>query len=258
MTLAAYQELFHAAITRGGADPRAIDACFDGTASFPAADRLQLHADMWFWRQHDALADEFPAVHACVGAEGFPALCRDYLRAHPSEHADIGRLGRHLAAFLRADPAPGRASLGDLAALEWARSEVFSEADAGVVGRDAVRALPPVRFSRGRLRFVPALRLLALAHPAHDLWARAVGGEPQAPVAPSATWLVVWRAGFEVFHTAVDRHEAFALRAALGGATLLDVCARFAAVDEPVAAGFTALASWIDEGWVAAIDAGAG
>jgi hypothetical protein len=258
MTLAEYQELFHAVITQGGADPRVVAACFHGTASLPAADRLQLHADMWFWRQHDALLAEFPALQACVGAERFPALCRDYLRAHPSEHADIGRLGRHLAAFLRADPAAGRSDLGDLAALEWARAEVFSEADAGAVGRDAVRALPPERFSRARLRFVPALRLLALTSPAHELWSRAVAGEAPAPVADEATWLVVWRAGFEVVHAALDRHEALALRAALGGASLLDVCARFAAVDEPVAAGFTALASWIDEGWVAAIDARAG
>lgn len=258
MTLAEYQALFHATITQGEADPRAIEACFAGTPSLPAADRLRIYADMWFWRQHDALQAEFPALHASLGATRFPALCRDYLRVHPSEHADLGRLGRHLAGFLRAHPAPGRAELADLAALEWARSEVFSEAEARAVGREVVGALPPERFARARLRFVPALRLLALEHPAHERWARAVGAAPPGPIGPAETWLVVWRAGFEVFHAALDRHEALALGAALGGASLLDVCARFAAVDEPVAAGFAALASWIDEGWVAAIEARAG
>ncbi len=258
MTLADYQALFHAAITGGDADPRALARCFAGTPALPAADRLQIHADMWFWRQHDALRSEFPALHACVGADRFPALCRDYLRAHRSEHADIGRLGRNLPGFLRAHPPPERTDLGVLAALEWARAEVFAEADARAVGREAMRSLPPERFAAARLRFVPALRLLALAHPAHELWARAVGGTPPPQVLPSPTWLVAWRAGHDVFHTALDRHEALTLGAALGGGSLLDVCARFAAVDEPVAAGFAALASWIDEGWVAAIDAGAG
>lgn len=254
MTLAEYQALFHAAITGGDVDPRIVEGGFSGTPAFPAAERLGIYAEMWFWRQHDALQAEFPRLHAQLGPERFAALCRAYLRAHPSGHHDIGRLGHALAGFLRAFPSPDRADLGDLAALEWARSEVFFEAGSRAVGRDAIQGLGPERFARARLRFVPALRLLDLGYPAHELFVRAAGDGSSGPVPPAPTWLVVWRSEHEVFHTALDRHEALALRAALGGASLLDVCARFAAVDEPVSAGFAALASWIDEGWVAAIE----
>jgi hypothetical protein len=254
VNLAEYQALFHAAITKGGSDPRLLEERFAGTPSLPAADRLRIHGEMWFWRQREALEAEFPALAACLGPEPFSTLCRDYLGAHPSDHHDIGRLGRALAEFLRLHPPPGRTDLGDLAALEWARSEVFFEAEAAAVDREAIRALEPERFARARIRFVPALRLLQLAHPAHELWARATGGGPGTPVPPGATWLVIWRPEHDVFHSVLDRHEALALREALGGASLLDVCARFAAVDEPVTVGFTALASWIDEGWVAAIE----
>lgn len=254
MTLEETQALFHRAITRGDVAPDALDACFAGTAALPAARRLEIYAGMWFGRQVDALAAEFPAFHACLGAGRFTALCRDYLRAHPSDHHDIGRLGRHLPAYLREHPAPERSDLGDLAALEWARAEVFFAADASAIDRTAVQALAPGDLRAARLRFVPALRLLALEHPAHEPWLGAAAGKtpPAAPRAP--TWLAVWRAGHDVFHTVLDRHEALALRAAISGASLLDVCARFAAVDEPVAAGFTALASWIDERWVAAVE----
>lgn len=258
MTLEEVQELFHRAITRGDADPEAIDACFAGTPALPAARRLEIYGGMWFGRQVEALAAEFPALHACLGEERFTALCRDYLRAHPSGHHDIGRLGRQLPAYLREHPAPERSDLGDLAALEWARAEVFFAADASAVDREAVRALAPGDLRTARLRFVPALRLLSLEHAAHEPWLRAAAGTV-APAAPRAsTWLAVWRAGHDVFHTALDRHEALALRAAISGASLLDVCARFAAVDEPVAAGFTALASWIDERWVAAVEVARG
>ncbi len=254
MTLAETQALFHRAITEGDADPAAVEACFAGTPALPAAERLAIYAGMFLSRQVEALAAEFPALRACLGAERFAALCRSYLKAYPSAHHDLGQLGRHLPAFLRERPAADRGDLADLAALEWARSEVFFEADASAVDREAVRSLAPADFPRARLRFVPALRLLALSYPAHEAWLLSTSGEVAPPLPAAPTWLAVWRAGHDVFHTPLDRHEALALRAALSGASLLDVCARFAAVDEPVAAGFAALASWIDERWVAAVE----
>jgi len=181
-------------------------------------------------------------------------VCRDYLRVHPSEHHEIGRLGRHLPDFLRRHPAKERSDLGDLAELEWTRSLVFFEAKGEPVGREALSAIRPDEFTRARLRFVPALRLLSLAHPAHEPWLEAIRGGEAERATPARTELAVWRAGHEVYHAPLDRNEALALRAALDGATLLDVCARFAAVDEPVTAGFVALASWIDEGWVAGVE----
>ena len=253
MTLAETQALFHAAITGDLIDRLAVSPALRGTAELPAADRLRIYADMWFWRQEDALRAEFPAVAASVGEERFRLLCREYLRAHPSEHHDIGRLGRHLPAFLRRHPAPDRSDLGDLAELEWARSEVFFEGPSRVAGREALASLAPDEFPRARLRFVPALRLLSLEHPVHEPWREALRGEEPRPAHPSPTHLAVWRAGQDVLHAPLDGNEGTALRAALAGASLLDVCARFAAVDEPATAGFVALSSWIDEGWVSAV-----
>jgi hypothetical protein len=254
MTLAETQELLHAAITGGDTAPGALEACVAGTAALPAADRVGIYADMWLWRQVEALGAEFPAVRACVGEERFLALCRDYLRAHPSEHHDIGRLGRRLAGFLRRHPAPERSDLGDLAELEWTRSEVFFEAEAAPAGREALAALLPGAFTRARLRPVPALRLLELAHPAHLAWHLAQAGQVPRPAAPAATALAVWRAGHDVLHAPLEPDEARALRAALSGADLGEVCACFAAAARPAEAAVAALASWLDEGWVAGAD----
>lgn len=254
MTLAETQALFHQAITQGDADPRALEACFAGTPALPAAARLEIYAGMWFWRQVEALQAEFPALHACLGAERFTALARDYLRAHPSAHHDIGQLGRHLAAFLRDHPAPERTDLGDLAELEWARSEAFFAADGPVVDREAVRSLALEDFGAARLRFVAALRLLSLAHPAHEVWERALRGDPAAPAQAAPLGLAVWRSEGEVRHAPLEPDEASALQAALDGAGMLDVCERFAGAADPAAAAFAALASWIDAGWIAAIE----
>lgn len=253
MTLAQAQALFHAALTRGEVDPAELAACFVGGAAFPAAERLGVYADMWRGRQIEALRAEFPALSAALGEERFAALCGAYLEAHPSEHHDIGQLGRRLADFLRRHPAPERSDLGDLADLEWARSEVFFAAELEPVDRGALGALRPEDVPGARLRLVPALRLLALQHPAQRSWEAALRGE-EFVARPGDTRLVVWRRGDEVFHAPIDPVEADALRCALGGASLLDVCAHFAAAERPAEAGFAALASWVDEGWVGGVE----
>lgn len=258
MTLAETQALFHAAVAGAGANPAALEACFAGTPALPVAGRLGIYAGMWSARQVEALRAEFPALLACLGEERFEALCRDYLRAHPSEHHDIGRLGHALAAFLREHPAPDRDDLGDLAELEWTRSEVFFEgAAAGAPARrEALAALGPGGFSGARLRLSPALRLLRLDHPAQEAWGRARRDEDPAPTGPVATGLAVWRAGHEVFHAPLGEAEARGLGLALEGASLGQVCAAFSAEEDPAAAAFAALASWLDEGWVAGLEEG--
>ena len=71
-----------------------------------------------------------------------------------------------------------------------------------------------------------------------------------------ATGLAVWRAGHEVFHAPLGEAEARGLGLALEGASLGQVCAAFSAEEDPAAAAFAALASWLDEGWVAGLEEG--
>ncbi len=256
MTLAETQALLHALVTgQESVDPDALGACFTGTAGLPAAERVEIYANMWLWRQVDALRADFAHVAACLGDDRFLALCEAYVREHPSEHHDIGRLGRHLAAFLRRHPASERPDLADLAELEWARAEVFFEAGANPVGREALAGLAPRDFLEAKLRLVPALRLLVLDQDAAALWRRLERGEEHGPVEPGPVTLAVWRAGHDVFHATLDLDEALALELAIAREPLARVCAAFARREDPAGAAFSALASWIDEGWVAGVDA---
>src|SRR5437763_1002781 len=77
-----------------------------------------------------ALREDFPLVEKLLGAEGFSALASSYAAAYPSDHFSLGRFGRAFDTFLRERPARWRRDLADLAALEWARAEVFVERDA--------------------------------------------------------------------------------------------------------------------------------
>ena len=154
-------------------------------------DRLAVYANMFLFRQADALRADFPETAQRLGAERFLEVVRDYVRAHPSEHPDLGQLGRRFPAFL----AVACGELGDLPRLEWARCEVFFEREAEAIGVE--------EFSRTlRIRIVPALRLVGRT--------------------------AIWRRGFEVQETELPAEESRALELSLQGASFDEICGAFA------------------------------
>ena len=235
MNLAETQELFWE-LLQGRERP--LDA-FVGSADLPAEERVAIYARMFLHRQIDALREMFPKVVAALGDEAFFEVAARYVRQNPSEHPDLGQLGRKLAAFL------DRPDLRDLARLEWARGEVFEAPPAESLIPEVFTSLAqdPVEFMHYRVRLIPALRLLELDHDVAPLWDETAASAEQRP-----TRWVVWRSGFDVFHVAVDPDESRAVRLALAGAPLADVCA---ALDDPQRAT-EALQSWLAEGWIAA------
>jgi hypothetical protein len=252
VTLAETQALFHAAVT-GEVPPsrERLEACFAGTADLPAAARVGIYAGMYVARLLDALGATFPALRRLLGEERFAALGADYVRRHPSEHHDVGQVGRRLPDFLRSHPDPARPDLADLALLEWERQEAFfAPTPHGTLPPGAL-ARDPEAFPRTRLAFSPALRVLALEHDPTALWRALEAGE--APPAPErrAAAVAVWRVGFEVVHARVGEPEAEALLRALAGAPLAEVCEAFAPAEDPAREAFEALSSWLAEGWIA-------
>lgn len=253
MTLAETQAAFHALATRAEDPPSAAEELLVGSPDLPAAERIGIYADMYQWRLADALRDDYPKLAALLGDERFLALAEAYAREHPSDRPDLGQFGRHLPAFLRRSPTPERTDLAVLAELEWARSEVFFEAPAAPISPGALAALGTDAFLDARLVLIPALRVLDLDHDVATLWRRLEDGEQaDAPIA-RPTAVVVWREGFEVFHGRIALDEATALESAQAGESLATVCAAFGQRGDPAAAAFTALTSWLDQGWVAAI-----
>jgi hypothetical protein len=253
MTLAETQAAFHALATRSEAPPLAAEEFLVGSRELPATERTSIYADMYLWRLTDALREDYTKLAGVLGDDRFLALAKAYAREHPSEHPDLGQFGRHLPSFLRRFPGRERADLHDLAALEWARSEVFFDAPADPVGRDALAAIDPAAVSEARLELIPALRVLGLEHDVLTIWRRLEDGETSGPVLGVPTAVVVWRTGFDVFHTMIEPDEADALALGSAGERLAAICEAFGGREDPAAAAFAALASWFDEGWIASI-----
>jgi hypothetical protein len=247
MRLAELQERFFELATRAP-DARPAAECFVSTPDLSAEERLDIYANMFVWRQIDALREDFPKLAQLLGDEGFYATAESYLRAHPSTHPSLAQLGRHFASFLAESPGP-RPDLADLAGLEWARCEVFVEAHVLAATPGLVSGPDPAHIV---LRTVPALRLLSLRHEVLSLWKDLDDGKAAPLPRAQPTAVAVWRKEFVVFHVGLAAEEASALRRAMSGATLGEICEVFAERDDAVQVALSAVASWFAEEWIAA------
>jgi hypothetical protein len=255
MRLAEAQRLFAALVVRDAEiDPAIRDATLVGNGDLSAAERARIYSDMYLYRLVDALREDYPFLARLLGGDAFLALASEYVRAHPSQAPSLAHLGRHLPAFLRERPR-GRADLADLAALEWARATAFIAPDAEPIDIATLGGALADNPAAAHIVLIPSVRLLSLEYDAAALWSDLeAGGDPDPPHR-SATSLLIWRKGFEVFHAPVSADELASLAKVQRGATFGEACDSFAVLPEPARAAFDALASWCGEGLIAAIEA---
>src|SRR5580692_10735380 len=131
-------------------------------------ERLEIYNRQYWFRILGALAEDFPALRAVVGARAFEALSIAYLTAHPSRSFTLRNLGSKLADWLVANPqfAGRRHRLAiDVARIEWAFVEAFDSAERDPLTLEQIATLD----AESRLALQPHLRLLALEYPADDL-----------------------------------------------------------------------------------------
>ena len=222
-----------------------------GDDRLDAVARLDIYANMYFYRLRDCLAEDFPKLAAVLGGARFHNLVTDYLLEHPSCYWSLRELGRRLPAFLERHALSKEVPyLPSLAELEWARYEVFDLADAEPIARERIAALDHNQVSRLELTLIPACRLLSLDWSVADAW-RAVEnlpeGQGQAGITSAAatgqehghfeerppvaietpkqtpTHLRVWRRDGRVYHRGVASDERACLAELRQGATLARV-----------------------------------
>lgn len=240
----------HQAEDESGA-PSAILSEIRGDDRLGAEARVEVYARMYCARLIDALAEDYPRVAAALGGETFGALAHDYVTAHPSTHPSLRWFGREFADFLARRPhREFPRFVCDLARLEWARLAVFDAPDDEVLTLDALRRLPPDDWANLRLRLTPAVEILQVAWPVHQIW------EDDQVEAPrdwqsSDTWLRVWRQADKVYQASLDLVERAALMHVQAGETFAALCAGVAAVvgaDVAAATAGALVLRWVDDG----------
>ncbi len=277
---------------RGVVDERGLENLFTGDSGLPALERLDIYANMYFYRLLDCLAEDFPKVLAALGPERFHNLITDYLLRHPSEHPSLRHLGSRLPGFLASHPLSAEFPwVSDLARLDWARADLFDARDAVPLSRDALARLPQDRAGEARFSIVPAFALLRFEHEVVGYWRRleeieaAGGGDTSAhggatgnaarerteadaasdgdegherpdPPKRRSTAARVWRKDFVVYHRSLDVDEFRCLELARAGESSARICQGLAAgrsVAKATERAGRMIEGWLDDGILAGV-----
>lgn len=248
----------------GDATGASLEEWLVSDALLPATQRLEVYANAYFFRIRDALAEDYVALAAGLGEEGFHDLVTAYLCAHPPQRPSLRHAGERLADYLAHSPgaAPFRRRwpwAADLARLEWARADAFDAADAPVLDRTALAALPPERWSALRLYFDASVQLLRLDWPVQRAREATQRGAPFPSIdTPSPTVICVWRRRERVHDRALEPLEASLLDSARQGADFETLCGVAAAsLGETEAPAYAAgcLERWLRDELLVGMDA---
>ena len=239
--------------------PRGLEQWIRGDERLGAAQRLDVYANMYFFRLLECLGEDFPALHARVGHERFHALASEYLAVHPSQHPSLRRLGGALADFLETHPFAAEVGyLPDLARFEWALLAAFDAPDAAPLPAERLKELSAAQWPSLRLELTPSLRILEARAPVHEVWAAATESRELPPIDLRPTALRIWREDLRVFHRTIGAVERTALRCVERGESFAGMCeAAAAVVGEDSAASEVAalLERWLADQLIVGFDA---
>lgn len=247
-----------AALRAGGPGAvQALDATLRSDDRLSAAQRLDVYANAYFYRIHDALCDDYGALCATLGEAAFHDLVTAYLLTHPPSQPSLRHAGKDLADFLARSGAlesmRERVPWGpDLARLECAILDAFDAQDAPVVSRDELAAVDPEQWADLRFSFQPALRWVDTEWPVPRLRsAYDRGDDLPETLQRSAARVLVWRNEERVGYRTLDALEAGAIALATAGASFGELCEELAqrkGDDEAPGLAAAFLARWQTDG----------
>lgn len=228
---------------------------FRGSSTMSAEERVDVYAESYYWRLHGVLEEQFPLEAWLLGETRFRNLVTDFVLALPSANPDIRQLGARFPAYVRGHSLASQfAGLADLAAVDWALTEVLDAVDEPALDTQTLQSFPIERWPELRFTAARATRLLQSTWDFTELWRRRARGDA-APSPSELTrhdpkcWCFVWRESLDVYHRICDPGEGPALDAMMRHGTFEEVCdaARDSAGPNDVAAWLT---RWIGAGAV--------
>jgi hypothetical protein len=231
--------------------PRAI-LPIKGDDRLSSEERLDIYANMYFYRIRDALKEDFPVLLKVLGEIGFHNLITDYLLKFPSTHYSLRYAGQHLARFLKHHPfSQKKTYLSDLAQMEWALLEAFDAPDSEVLMKKDLEMIKPEQWSGLHLQLIPSFCLIKFDKRIDQIHEKVLGGKPLTRMKPEKVFLKFWRYEFKVFYRPVDNLEQKLLKEIQDGATFGELCEKVAKkmdANRAVSVIASYLHSWIQEG----------
>jgi len=232
--------------------PNALAHVIAGDDRLSAEERVDIYANMYFYRILDVLKEDFPATLAMLGDARFHNLVTGYLIEYPPEHFSIAYAGRRLADFIESHPMREEFPfLADLARMERALIDIFHAADATPLDAEAMRAIAPAEWPALKLMRHPATEILALQWNVATVLGAIDRDEKPSPPARKQLSMLLWRSRNRVSYREIDGAERDELEAIAAGCTFAEICEMIASAageENPAAAINQRLEAWLRDG----------
>jgi hypothetical protein len=216
------EQLYEAVTGRAAADMHLFKAARGNVLTLPR--RLNIYADGYGERLRAAVAADYPALAAFMGAGAFNAVVDVYVAATPSRHWDLNLYPIGLPDLVSPGPAK------DLATLEAAIVAVFWAADSAPLTPTDLTGIDEAAFAQMPLDLRTASRLLRFeAAPNAYLTAHRSGAAAMMGVGPEH--LLIVRHDHEVHRHALEPLEYDVLTRLSQGQNLTEAIATEAAAE---------------------------
>lgn len=193
-----------------------------------AKSRLQIYRNNIFTTLTEALKNIYPVIESLVGEAFFAGAASHYMTLHPPISGDLNEFGHLFSEFLlQFKPAQSLPYLSDIARLEWAYHEVFSEEESSLFDLGKLATVPEEKYNIIQFQLHPACRLLSSAFPILDIWRVCQvkdDDEGIVDLAEGGQELLIIRRQLEVTFEKLSKGEFALLNALKKGALFADAC----------------------------------
>jgi len=232
--------------------PAGISALVRGDARTSATERVEIYANMYFYRLLDAIKEDFPATFIVLGEVNFHNLITGYLVEYPPGDPSINEASRHLAEFARKAPSlENWPFLADLIRLERMLVEVFLGPDAEPLGVESMSAVPAAKWQSLQISVHPGVQVINSEWRVDEIIRAVESGQPLSEPRCEPGAIMVWRKNYAVNYRALDDLERSALGMIRRGCLFGAMCEAIAAErgdSATMAAMSRMLLRWIADG----------
>jgi hypothetical protein len=192
--------------------PAGIAAFVRSDARLSAIDRVEIYANMYFYRLLDAIKEDFPATLRVVGDANFHNLITGYLAEYPPGDSSITEASRYLAEFAWTSSAPEKwPFIADLIRLERAILEVFLGPDGRPLSVESMKGIPAAQWPSIRITVHPALQVINSEWRVDEILRAVESEQPLPEPKQERREILVWRNNYSVNYRPLDDLERSAL-----------------------------------------------
>jgi hypothetical protein len=192
--------------------PAGIAAFVRGDTRLSAIDRVEIYANMYFYRLLDAIKEDFPATVRVIGDANFHNLITGYLAEFPPGDASITEASGNLAKFARHSFALEKwPFVVDLIRLERAILEVFLGPDAKPLAVEAMKGIPAAQWPSIRISVHSALQVINSEWRVDEILRSVENEQPLPEPKHERQAILVWRNNYSVNYRPLDDVERSAL-----------------------------------------------